>query len=270
MTDPRQPHPSLPDDDEPAEAALEATGPGTQRLTDNGAAIGSAGTNRRAPGVSDLGWRCPCGKWLEAALDTCGSCGRNRTQVGASGATEASDSSTRPRARSRRTATLKEETILDQWSVVVDRGAEHADAVLDDIERRLDEAEIPGECSWALTEVKSSAFFSRVRRELLIIDLKQFGDYHMYVGVRPYGIHLDVCRFLTVEPGFLKKKLAQHTFGSADFLSAPKNILVEQDFRAWTTVVHHCVVDAITSIMKSLGQDTKNIRRESSGVLNVW
>lgn len=166
--------------------------------------------------------------------------------------------------------TLKEETILDQWSAMVDRGAEHATEVLDDIQRRLEQAQIPGDCRWSLEEVKSSTFFSKVRREFLIADLKQFGDYHMYIGVRPYGIHLDVCRFLTVEPGFLKKKIAEHTFGAADFLSAPKNVLIEQDFRAWITVVHHCVVDAVGTVMAKLGQDKMTIRRESKGFLSVW
>ena len=28
---------------------------------------------------------------------------------------------------------------------------------------------------------------------------------HLHVGVRDYGVHLDCYRFLTVEPGFLKK-----------------------------------------------------------------
>lgn len=166
--------------------------------------------------------------------------------------------------------TLKEETILDQWSALVDHGAPHASEVLDDIQRRLEQAQIPGDCRWSVEEVKSSGWFAKVKREFLIADLKEFGDYHMYVGVRPYGIHLDVCRFLTVEPGFLKKKIAEHTFGAADFLSAPKNVLIEQDFRAWITVVHHCVLDAVGSVMGKLGQDKSALRRGSKGFLEIW
>ena len=119
-------------------------------------------------------------------------------------------------------------------------------------------------------EVKSSGWFSKVQREFLIIRLEQFGDYRMYVAAREYGVHLDVCRFMTVEPGFFKKQLAERVGGSGDFLSAPKNILVEQDLRAWVTVVHHCVVDSVEALMGKLGQDRSKIRRESKGFLGVW
>jgi hypothetical protein len=166
--------------------------------------------------------------------------------------------------------TLKEETILDQWNMMVDGAAGHADAVLKDVSERLRAAQIPGDCTWETDEVKSSGWFSRVRREFTIVRLEQFSDYRMYIAARDYGVHLDVCRFMTVEPGFFKKHLAEKLTGSGEALSAPKNILIEQDLRAWMTVVHHCVVDSVEALMGTLGQDKSKLKRESRGVLSVW
>ena len=108
-----------------------------------------------------------------------------------------------------------------------------------------------------------------------MIKLDQFKDYNMYVSARDYGVHLDVCRFTTVEPGFLKKGLSEAISSrltgekEGTLLSAPKNILVHQDLRAWVTVVHHAVVDAVESLMQELGQDPSKIDRRSRGFLGI-
>lgn len=222
-------------------------------------------------------WRCACGKTHEEAFDACWSCGRERGSADAlaapiveqnAPATLAPRSGARP--RSGRTITLKEETILDEWSTMVERGAPHADRVLDVVQDRLGDSEIPGNCTWDVEEVKSSGWLSKVMREFLVVRLEQFSDYRMYVSARGYGIHLDACWFLTVEPGFFKRALSAQIGNSESALSAPKNILVQQDLRAWITVVHHCVLDAVGSLKADLGQDPRSMRRESKGFLSVW
>lgn len=166
--------------------------------------------------------------------------------------------------------TLKEESILNEWTMMVDHGSGSAGAVIDGIKARLQEAQVPGNCNWKIEEVKSSGFFAKVRREFLIVTLDEFSDYHMYIGIRDYGVHLDCCRFLTVEPGFLKKWASEKLTGYADALSAPKNILIHQDLRAWTTVVHHAVVGSVEELMTKLGQDTTRLNRGSKGFLEIW
>ncbi len=166
--------------------------------------------------------------------------------------------------------TLKEETILNEWSMIVDHGAGNGPAVLDQIQKCLGEARIPGDCAWCLEEVKSQGLFSKVRREFLIVSLGQFKDYHMYIGIRDYGIHLDCCRFLTVEPGLFKKMLSEKLTGSADTYSMPRNILVEQDLRAWATVVHHGVTDAVGALLTRLGQDPTLLQKGTKGILEIW
>jgi len=165
---------------------------------------------------------------------------------------------------------LKDESILNEWAMVLDHAAGNSQAVLDDIQNRLKESQIPGGCSWSVEEIKSSGLFAKVRRDFLVISQEQFRDYHMYVGIRDYGVHLDCCRFLTVEPGFLKKFASEKLTGYADALSAPKNILIHQDLRAWTTVVHHTVVDSVEALMTKLGQDPKLLQRGSKGFLEIW
>lgn len=167
--------------------------------------------------------------------------------------------------------TLKEETVLNQWSTLIDRAAGHTDELFEEIQGQLKMAQIPGGCTWSVEEIKSSTWVSRVRRDFLVIKLEQFSDYRNYVGIRDYGINMDVCRYLTCEPGFFKKKISEKFFaGDPLGISSPKNILVEQDLTAWATVAHHCVLDGVSVLLKKLGQDPSKLRRETKGVLEVW
>lgn len=172
--------------------------------------------------------------------------------------------------------TLKDESIVNQWSMMLDHAAGHSGKILDQVQDSLEEANLPGNPSWSVEEVESSGWLSRTKREFLLIRLEQFKDYRIYVAARDYGVHLDVCRFVTVEPGFFKKAIASKVserstgISQADYLSAPKNILVHQDLVAWVTVAHHAVVNAVEALLEELGQDTSRIRRESKGFLEVW
>ena len=168
--------------------------------------------------------------------------------------------------------TLKDETILNQWTMLIDGAAGQEAGVLRDIQEGLRAAQIPGGCTWEVDEVKAGGWLDKVKRDFLIVKIDQFRDYRTYVGVRDYGSHLHLCRFLTVEPGAFKKMIASSLSSSNDpyALSAPKNILVEQDLSAWATVVHHAVLDATSALMTKQGQDPSKIRRESRGILEVW
>ncbi len=165
---------------------------------------------------------------------------------------------------------IKEESILNEWTMILDSAAGNSQTILDEIQSRLRDSKIPGNCTWGIIEVKSSGLLEKVKREFLIIQLEQFKDYNMYVGIRDYGIHLDCCRFLTVEPSFLKKWASNKLTGTADALSAPKNILIHQDLRAWATIVHHAVLDSVNALMDDLGKDTSHIQRGSKGIMEIW
>ncbi|SYZ73723.1 hypothetical protein TRIP_C50004 [Candidatus Zixiibacteriota bacterium] len=165
---------------------------------------------------------------------------------------------------------IKEELILNEWGTVVEHGAGHAQEVILNIHKRLLEAKIPGGCEWFYGLVKSSGLFAKVKRNFLLVNIREFHDYHIYIGIRDYGIFLDCCRFLTVEPGRLKRWLSRKITGYSDALSVPKNILIHQDMRAWVTIVHHIVIDALEELMTDLGKDPRLIQRGSKGFLEIW
>lgn len=167
--------------------------------------------------------------------------------------------------------TLKDETILNQWTMLVMSGAGRMDEVYDAIEAKLAASSIPGKCTWEREEVQTGGMLSRVRREFLIVRTNDFEDYRTYIGIRDYGAHLSCCRFITVEPGFLKRELSKAITGGEDrMFSAPKNILVEQDLAAWAAVVHRCVIDAVKELVTELGQDPGGVRTTTKGMLEVW
>jgi len=165
---------------------------------------------------------------------------------------------------------MKEEAILNEWAMVLDHASGNVQVLLDDIQRRLLESKIPGGCTWDMRKVKSRGLFSKVKREFLLVRLREFNDYRVYIGIRDYGIHLDCCRFLTLEPGFFKKWFARKLFESEKALSQPNNILIAQDLRAWTTVVHHAVVDSVEGLMNKLGKNPNLLQRGSKGFLEIW
>ena len=79
--------------------------------------------------------------------------------------------------------------------------------------------------------------------------------------------------FLTVEPNWFKRigKTAANlaTLGAAGILM-DLDIFDQQDLRAYVTVAHHCMLEAVKALMVSLGQDVGTIDRKSKGVLEVW
>lgn len=166
--------------------------------------------------------------------------------------------------------TLKEENVLSQWGIVLADAAGHGDSVLDDIQGILEHSKIPGNCEWSIEEVKAGGWLIQTRRELLIIKLREFKDYRIYVSARDYGVHLDVCWFLTVEPGRFKKMVSSRMVGDPQALSAPKNILLEQDLRAWASIVHHGALQTVDALMEKLEQDPSKIQRTSKGILEIW
>ncbi|MBZ0268478.1 hypothetical protein K8I85_10015 [bacterium] len=167
--------------------------------------------------------------------------------------------------------TLKEETILQRWAQLVTNAAPHAYDVLEDVQSHLRDAEIPGKCEWSVEEVQQKeGLFSKTKREFLIVKLEQFKDYRIYVSARAYGKSLDCCWFLTVEPGFFKKMVAgKLADGDWSAMSAPKNILLEQDLKAWTTTVHLAVRGAMESLFDRLQRPKNEITRESQGVMSI-
>jgi hypothetical protein len=165
--------------------------------------------------------------------------------------------------------TLKDEKIVDSWAMIIIGAQGKSDFIFDTTKKLLEKNEAPG-VNWELGEVTPSFFkglFGR-KRDFLLVTNEALDDYKMYIGARDYGTNLDVQWFLTCEPGFLKKISAQ--IDAAAGLISYLDIFAQQDLRAYATVVHHCLLQAVDSLLDNLGQDKSMINRKSKGFLEVW
>ena len=178
------------------------------------------------------------------------------------------------------TMTIKKGKIIDRWETIIQGGSGKGEMIFSLIEQLLEESEAPG-IAWQPISAQPSAIKGLVlgkKRDYLMVTSKGVSsDYRMYTGARDYGVHLDVTWFLVEKPPFWKKIIrflsslnfwatlimSQHTVMDLDLFD-------EQDLRAYVTITHHCLLQAVEAVMEELGQDTSKIDRKSKGVLEVW
>jgi len=172
------------------------------------------------------------------------------------------------------TVTIKDEKLLDSWSVVMENAAGYADKLSGRITEYLQQGELPG-VSWQIVEATPGMLKGLMgkKRSYLMVTSDMLRDYRMYVGSRDYGRHLNVSWFLTVEPGFFKKALSGALTQGANpmALSFMLDIFDLQDLRAYVTSVHRCCVKrAVEGLAEHLGQDKASFDWKSKGFLEVW
>ncbi len=165
---------------------------------------------------------------------------------------------------------LKEESIVDEWTTLLQNAAGHARFIYEETQKKLAESAIPGGCTWSLEELKAGGWFSGVKREFLVVTIEQFKDYKALIGARDFDVHLHVSEFIVAEPGFLKRAVAQKLGDDPLALSRGSNILEHQDLVAWRAVVHRCLTDSVETLLQKLGQDPALLNTKSKGFLEVW
>jgi len=168
--------------------------------------------------------------------------------------------------------TLKDEKVIDRWSMVIENGRGNGEQILAETEKFIRESEAPG-VEFERVSVKTSwlkGLFGQ-KREYLMASNEGLSDYRMFVTARDYGKNLDVSWYLTCEPGFFKRRFSMAiTEGASDkALSLNLDLFEQQDLNAYATVVHHCLIRAIESMMASTGQDASKIERKSRGFLGI-
>lgn len=168
--------------------------------------------------------------------------------------------------------TLKDEKIIDRWSMIVEGGQGQAENVYKDAENYIKESKAP-EIRIEKTKVRPSWLkgIFRKEREYMLVSNEALGDYRMFIGARDYGDNLDISWYLTCEPGFFKKRLSNVlTSGASDkALSLNLDLFKQQDLNAYATVVHHCLLKATEKLMQGIGQDSSKIDRKSRGFLGI-
>ena len=166
--------------------------------------------------------------------------------------------------------TLKDEKIIDSWSILIEDAQGREEEIYQATLKRIEENNPPG-VRVDKVEVRPGwlkGVFGK-KREYLMVGNERLRDFKMYVGARDYGNNLDVCWYLTCEPGFFKKRISKALTESDKALSYILDLFDQQDLRAYATVVHHCVLDAVEILMTKMGQDTSKIERKSRGFLGI-
>ncbi len=167
---------------------------------------------------------------------------------------------------------LKDDRIVDRWSMLIGNGQGNADAVYRDTEQFIRDSQAPGisiERVQVGTEGLSGLFGQR--RDYLLVTNEGIKDFRMYIGARDYGNFLDVSWYLTAEPRTLKSMMSSAmTRGESEqALSFALNVFQQQDLSAYATVVHRCLLRAVDSLLSDTGQDPSRIDRKSKGFLGI-
>lgn len=168
-------------------------------------------------------------------------------------------------------ATLKDEKVLDQWHTLIGEAADSGDLVLDMVRQYLKDFGAPG-VKWKTEPVKTG-FVSGLlgkKRQLLLVTNEVLKDHRMYVGARDYGRGLSVSWFLTTEPGYFKKKFSGALTGNEKALSFALDLFDQEELRAYVTMTHHAVLQAVKDLMNGKGQDFSRVNTTSKGILEVW
>ena len=158
--------------------------------------------------------------------------------------------------------------VIQQWGHMIDRGAGYPHYILETVEQLLTEADMPG-LRYRQMEVSQGGRFGR-KRDLLIVAHNNLRKYHIFIGARDVGIHLEVSWFMTISPGLLSGAISKRLMGSPQALSMRIPIFDQQDLNAWITVVEQCVGAAVTSLMNELKQETTGLNTKSKGFLQLW
>ncbi len=218
-------------------------------------------------------WTCQCGTNVEDEYQSCWNCKKLRplSKAEKEAAKEKKHAPPEPiKSRRGRTMTLVSESIFKEWAVIVDEAGGHARTVIEDIQRRLAAADIPGGCTWSIETVGSSGLFNRVARDYLVVNYEPLKDFTIFISVRDFGRHLNCSEYITAQGGIIKEMISEKLMGNAQTLSLPKNILVYEDLRAWVTIVHHALIDAIDALVEQLGVNPALFQRGNKGFLEIW
>ncbi len=168
--------------------------------------------------------------------------------------------------------TLKDEKIIDRWSMIVENAQGLAEQIYADTEANIKETKAPG-INFERVQVRPSWLKGLLgnERSYMMVTNDALGDYRMFISARDYGNNLDIQWYMTCEPGFFSKKLSNVlTSGASDkALSLNLDIFQQQDLSAYATVAHHCFLKAIEKMMAGKGQDTSTIDRKSKGFLGI-
>jgi hypothetical protein len=172
---------------------------------------------------------------------------------------------------------LDTQSVVERWGVIV-KGAEgQAPDTVERIQALLKDSAPTGIQS---EQVKAySGFLQKLLapksgRDYLVVtnpDLS-LSRYRIFLSVRDYGPDLDVAWLLTSPFTTAAKMIAASSKAGAGVvgIGLHLNAFQLEDLRAFLTVVHRSVREAVKELMDGLGQDFSQVSTHSKGFLEVW
>jgi hypothetical protein len=160
--------------------------------------------------------------------------------------------------------TLKQESVVDTWSQIIEGGAGHEKEVMENTFKLITEARIPN-VKVRQDEVRMGTF-AGVRRDFILLapegSIKEFA---MWITARDYGANLDAGWYLTYHPmGFkIRRYKPQEAVNRLNMFS-------QQDLASYLMVAHHCLLNSLEMLYKQLELDPPSWDRKSRGFLEVW
>jgi hypothetical protein len=164
-------------------------------------------------------------------------------------------------------ASLSKEVVVNEWSMIVEKAGDQVEQVFKDTEENIKKSKAPG-VDFERTKI-STDLLERVAgtgRDFLKVTNEKLPKYEMYIGVREYGVHLDVVWYLVYEPGPLASIINMVLSFFKKNLVFPMSLFDERDLTLYATVVHHSFLQAVENITKGTGQE---ISKSSKGFLGI-
>jgi hypothetical protein len=175
--------------------------------------------------------------------------------------------------------TLKDEKILDRWSVLIEGAQGRGNELINRAAELVKQFSAPGlniedaEVFSSLFDKFLSGIFKKSeRKHYLMITNDKLKDINIFLGAQDYGKNLYVSWYLTVEPGIWKEISSSITKEKGEtfkWVPVLDNVFLEEELDAYATFVHHCLLRSVEELMLRLGQDFSRVDRKSKGFLGV-
>lgn len=157
---------------------------------------------------------------------------------------------------------LMRDQVVDRWDCLIDGGQERGSDIIASTTARITGQGLPS-VSHTQQQLTASALRGDPRPFLVISQRanSRLRPYKMYVNVRDYGTNLQVSWFLIYHRGFFERLKPNPLVAL--------NLFDEQDLRAYSTTVHHALIDGVIELMLALDQDTSTLSRSTKGFLGI-
>lgn len=186
---------------------------------------------------------------------------------------------------------MGKEQIIERWSTMISGASGRGEALIEDTQRLIGESRV-SDVRVQRRRMSPSVLRGIMggSRSLVVIthtDNSNLKPFKMYLQARDYGFNLQVSWYVVIQPNSAEKLMAfLLSTPLIGLLFLPIHLLIrlvgagksgvleldlfdEEDLSAYVTNVHHCALDAVQALMKTLRQDFSRVNRHAQGILGI-